>query len=251
MLTVEDLIQWRPDEFSEDHLTNFVKQFFKDELQWHVAYHNPPSGSWKEITLVHDGEEYLQEIHKKGVDKMKRPDLVAQYLGKDTDSDTLLLFESKQERSSWDPELPEMMRLFFEGIDDYEEAPGVLNVPFWHRRQRNEEIWEALNKDDPARQCFMRKDISYVYGFGYLSGIISPAKLTDQIEWMEEQLAEYDDVPPIVVMTVGWEPKTYEPLVAAVFSETFPTELREHLETVLPTVEGDENTSTLSDFEEN
>lgn len=240
MLSVQDLIRWRPDVLSEDHLTNFVREFFKDELQWHVAYHNPPSGSWKEITVVDDGNEYLQEIHKRGVGKMKRPDLVAQYLSEDLDSSTLLLFESKQEQSSWDPDLPEMMRYFFEGIEGYNESPGIRQVPFWHERQRNEDIWETLEKDDPERYWLQQADVSYIYGFGYLLGVLTPDESSDDAEWMERQLASYDEAPPIVLMGVGWKPETYDPFVVPVFSESFPDNLKQHLQTVLPTIEKDE-----------
>lgn len=250
MLTIKDLIQWRPDHLSEDHLTNFAREFFKDELQWHVAYHNPPSGSWKEITLVDAGKEYLQEIHKRGVDRMKRPDLVAQYLGGDTTSTTLLLFESKQEQSSWDPELPDMMRCFFEGLDDYDESAGIRNVPFWHCRNRNEEIWETLNEDDPERNWFQTVDVSYVYGFGYLLGVMSPNDLSTEFEWMQQQLSAYEEAPPIVLMAVGWKPETYEPFVLAAFSDTFPDDLKQHLRTVLPTVESDSQSTTFSDLKD-
>ena len=129
-VSIEDLIRWRPERFSEDHLTNFVREIFNGKTRWSVAYCNPPSGSWKEVILVNDGDEYLQEIHKRGVGRMKRPDVVAQYLGDEEEETTLLLFESKQEKSSWDPDLPAMMRRFFEGQDDYDESSGIRNVPF-------------------------------------------------------------------------------------------------------------------------
>lgn len=247
MVTVEDLIGWRPGTFSEDHLTNFVREFFKDQLLWHVSYHNPPSGSWKELTMVDNETEYLQEIHKRGVGKMKRPDLVAQYLDEDHDSVTLLLFESKQEQSSWDPELPEMMRYFFEGIDDYDESAGVRNVPFWHKRQRNKEVWETLEKDDPERSWLQQADVSYIYGFGYLLGVQSPDESSADVEWMRQQLASYEEVPPIVLMGVGWRPETYEPFVVTIFSESFPGDLEKHLQTILPTLEKVDQSSTLED----
>ena len=248
-LTLKELTQWRPDQFSEDHLTNFVKEFFDDQVQWHVAYHNPPSGSWKEITMIDDGQEYLQEIHKRGVGEMKRPDMVAQYLGQDDDKISLLLFESKQERSSWDPDLPEMMKGFFEGVDDYSESKGVRNVPFWHRRQRNELIWESLDKNDPERDWFEMANVSYVYGFGYLLGVTSSTGLSDEVEWMREQLSSYNTPPPTVVIAVGWEPETYEPFTVPVFSETFPEDLQKHLKTALPAAE-EESATSLFDFED-
>jgi len=248
MLTIQELIQWQPDALSEDHLTNFVREFFKDKLQWHVAYHNPPSGSWKEITLIHNQREYLQEIHKRGVDRMKRPDLVAQYLDDDSDSLTLLLFESKQDQSSWDPELPNMMKYFFEGKEDYDESAGIRNVPFWHYRRRDEEVWNVLDEDDPDRRWFKNIDVSYVYGFGYLLGITPPRDLIKETEWMTEQLSNYESAPPIVVMAVGWDPETYEPYVATVYSETFPKNIQAQLDSTLPTVS--EDSTTVSDFKD-
>lgn len=246
MLSIQDLIQWRPDALSEDHLTNFVREFFKNELQWQVSYHNPPSGSWKEITMVNNGTEYLQEIHKRGVGKMKRPDLVAQYLGKDRDTTTLLLFESKQAQSSWNPELPEMMRFFFEGLDDYDESAGIRNVPFWHKRKLDDDIWETLEKNDPERYWLKQADVSYVYGFGYLLGVLSPEESSADIEWMRQQLAAYNETPPIVLMGVGWRPETFEPFVVAVFSESFPDNLKQHLKTILPT--DNDQSPTFIDF---
>lgn len=246
-VSIDDLIRWRPKQFSEDHLTNFVREVFDERTRWHVAYCNPPSGSWKEVILVNDGDEYLQEIHKRGVGRMKRPDVVAQYLG-DEEGTTLLLFESKQEKSSWDPELPAMMRRFFEGEDDYDESSGIRNVPFWHRRDRGDDIWETIPESDPAGDWFRQEPVNYVYGFGYMVGATSASNLSEETTWMKQQLANYDEVPPIVVMTVGWEPETYEPFTIPVFSETFPDDLADYLRTLLPIVdEGGE--TTLSDFD--
>jgi hypothetical protein len=246
-IPLEDLIRWRPKQFSEDHLTNFARQVFEGKTRWHVAYCNPPSGSWKEIILVNDGDEYLQEIHKRGVGRMKRPDVVAQYLA-DEDRTTLLLFESKQEKSSWDPNLPAMMRRFFEGEKDYDESSGIRNLPFWHRRGRGDEIWETISDDDDDRNWFRQKHVDYVYGFGYMLGPTSNQDFRKEVEWMRQQLTAYDEVPPIVVMSVGWNPENYEPYVIPVFSETFPEDISAHLKTILPTVnEGVD--STLSDFD--
>jgi len=243
---IDNLIGWRPDQFSEDHLTNFVREVFDGRTRWHVAYCNPPSGSWKEVILINDGKEYLQEIHKRGVGRMKRPDVVAQYLS--DDGTTLLLFESKQEKSSWDPELPAMMRRFFEGQEDYDESSGIRNVPFWHRRDRGGDIWETIPENDSDREWFSQGPVEYVYGFGYMVGPTSPSTLSNETAWMEQQLSDYDSVPPIVVMTVGWDPDTYEPYAIPVFSDTFPTNLADHLKTLLPTVKEGEET-TLTDFE--
>jgi len=241
-VSIEDLIRWRPERFSEDHLTNFVREIFNGKTRWSVAYCNPPSGSWKEVILVNDGDEYLQEIHKRGVGRMKRPDVVAQYLG-DEEETTLLLFESKQEKSSWDPDLPAMMRRFFEGQDDYDESSGIRNVPFWHRRKRSDDIWETIPEDDPERDWFRRRAVKYVYGFGYMVGPTSPSDLSGESAWMRQQLADYEEVPPIVVMTVGWDPETFEPYTVPVFSDTFPEHLADHLRTILPTVDEGEGTT--------
>lgn len=246
-ISIEDLVRWRPERFSEDHLTNFVREIFDDKTRWHVAYCNPPSGSWKEIVLINNGNEYLQEIHKRGVGKMKRPDVVAQYLD-DEEGTTLLLFESKQEKSSWDPNLPAMMRRFFEGQEDYDESSGIRNVPFWHRRNQDEEIWETISKEDSDRQWFKEKSVNYVYGFGYMVGAVTPSNVSEEISWMEENLMGYDEVPPIVVMMVGWYPDTFEPYTIPVFSDSFPSKLSDHLKTILPTVDVSGGT-TLSDFD--
>jgi len=64
---------------------------------------------------------------------------------------------------------------------------------------------------------------------------------------MRQQLAAYDDAPPIVLIGVGWRPKTFEPYVVAVFSESFPDDLKQHLNTILPT-DKNAQSSSLADF---
>jgi hypothetical protein len=170
---------------------------------------------------------------------MKRPDVVAQHL-KEDEGTTLLLFESKQEKSSWDSDLPAMMKRFFEGQEGYDESSGIRNVPFWHRRNRGDDIWETISESDSDRDWFKRGPVNYVYGFGYMMGPTSPSTISGEITWMKKQLADYDEVPPIVVMTVGWDPETFEPYAIPVFSETFPDNLIDHLENILPTINNQE-----------
>lgn len=136
-----------------------------------------------------------------------------------------------------------MMRRFFEGQDDYDESSGIRNVPFWHHRKRSDDIWETIPEDDPKRDWFRRRAVKYVYGFGYIVGPTSPSDLSGESAWMRQQLADYEEVPPIVVMTVGWDPETFEPYTVPVFSDTFPEHLADHLRTILPTVDEGEGTT--------
>lgn len=246
-VSIEDLIRWRPERFSEDHLTNFVRKLFNEKTRWHVAYCNPPGGSWKEVVLIKNSMEYLQEIHKSGEGVMKRPDVVAQYLS-DEEGTRLLLFESKQEKSSWDPDLPTMMRQFFERQKDDDEPNGIRNFPFWHRRERGSNFWETIPEHDPDRDWFTQGPVEYVYGFGYMIGPTHPSNISEETDWIKKQLADYNEVPPIVVITVGWDPETFEPYTVPVFSDTFPTDLSNHLKTILPTA-SESGKTTLSDFD--
>jgi hypothetical protein len=52
--------------------------------------------------------------------------------------------------------------------EDYNESSGIRNVPFWRRRNRGDDIWETILKNDSERECFERHSVEYVYRFGYM-----------------------------------------------------------------------------------
>jgi hypothetical protein len=175
--------------------------------------------------LRRDDEEYLQEIHKRGVGKMKRPDLVAQYLGGGDDIMNLLLFESKQTRSNWDSDLPDLMKNFFEGAEDYDESSGIREIPFWHKRDIETNSWDITPESE--RNWFANTSVEYSYGFGFIS---ESGPEADR-EWMKLVIKSRDQPrPPIMLISIYWRNTSRTPQALAVCSSTFPEQLAENIQ---------------------
>lgn len=233
-IKTEDLLKWQPDWLSEDHLSNFLVQGFKKTKLWHLVYYNPPHGSWKFINLVRGNFEYRQVGPKRGVGRLKRPDIALQRLGGAKNSVMLFLIESKVKRNGWDSDLPALLEAYFEGADrDFKKSKGVRWVPFWHRRERGTTEWEELQKDDPNQEWFVKCDIDYVFGFAYSVGLVSQKQLlSSERMWMRKNIGVLDKpVFPLVMMAVGWWKKSFKPFVIQEWSETFPQSVRRDLET--------------------
>jgi hypothetical protein len=226
---------WQPDNFSEDHLSNFLVQGFTKTKRWHLVYYNPPHGSWKFISLIRGNFEYRQVGPKRGVGRLKRPDVALQKLSREKNSVTLFLIESKVNRGAWDSDLPALLKAYFEGADaDFKKSKGVRWVPFWHRREKGIAKWEELHKDDPDRRWFAKCDIDYIFGFAYTVGLTSQKRrLSSERMWMKESISTLDKpVSPLVMMAVGWWKKNFKPFIIQEYSETFPESIRRDIEAI-------------------
>lgn len=235
MIEIENFLKWQPDGFSEDHVSNFLVQGFTRMKRWHLAYYNPPHGSWKFISLIRGNFEYRQVGPKRGVGRLKRPDVALQKLDEGKNSITLFLIESKVDRNVWDSNLPALLKAYFEGADrDFKKSKGVRWVPFWHRRERGTGEWEKLREDDPDRRWFEKCDVNYIFGYAYITGLPNEeACLRSERMWMRKSIGRLDKpVTPLVMMAVGWSKENFEPFVVQDYSETFPQNIRKDVETV-------------------
>lgn len=234
-ITVDDMVRWKPPKFSEDHLTNFLKQLFKAEGEWHIVYSNPPGGSWKEATLIRGNYLYRQVGPKRGVRHTKRPDIALQYLGNTEGSELLFLIEDKPSLDDWDSDLPALMEAYFEGpIGDYNKSKGIRSVPFWHKQKIGSDEWEKIQESD-ERTWFRDIEVDYIYGFLYSLGFVDrTTDISSHQLWMERQLRDLKENIPLVFMAVGWFRNSYEPVVIRSFSEHFPDFYAEKVDNILP-----------------
>jgi len=232
---IEDLLRWQPDNFGEDHLDNLILSILTQSNKWHLVYYNPPHGSWKSLTLLKRDYEYRQVGPKRGVKKMRRPDIAFQYLDPRNDRIRLFLIESKIQREDWHASTPMLLRNYFEGVSGFTESKGVRIVPFRHRRKRGEIVWKEITSNDPDREWFQRARVDYFYGFAYNIGIQSKQfDPSEDMGWVGIALRRLEKPsPPLVIMGLGWLRESFEPFVVAGYSESFPEDAKVELQKLL------------------
>jgi len=231
-ISIEDLKRWQPDKFSEDHIDNLVLRVLGDEMNWHLVYYNPPHGSWKFLSLVRGDFEYRQVGPKRGVGRLRRPDIALQDLDTGNSVVRLFLIESKMKNQDWDPKLANDMKSYFEGVTGFDESKGIRLVPIRHRRKRGTESWTEIDEDDSDRDWFRRVDPQYVYGFVYSVGRTSPDfNGKSELSWILSTIDKLKPpVPPIALMAVGWKSSDLGPFILRGYSSTFPKDISKRLE---------------------
>ena len=207
---------------------------FKASGKWHTVYYNPPSGSWKSLFLVKGEYEYRQVGPKRGVGKIKRPDLAVQILEGSGEPPVLLLIEAKPSRDEWDSEIVKLLRAYFDGVGSSKTSKPVKSIPFSHRRKMGTTEWEELKEDKVEREWFGKCRISYLYGFAYSIGLVKrDADLSDEVSWMSKIMRKLgDSPPPLFTVALGWHETSYKPIVVIQFSKTFPESMRTQLESI-------------------
>lgn len=251
-IEIEELLRWQPDNFSEDHVTNFLAKVLKKSGLWHLVYYNPPSGSWKSLFLVKGDYEYRQVGPKRGVGRIKRPDLALEIYEESEKSTTLFLIEAKLSRNEWDPELITLLRAYFEGTGTSKSSKSVRMIPFSHRRLIGTIEWEELEEGDADREWFKKHNVTYIFGFAYALGLVSPkTDLSLEKNWMNRTITKLGgSPPPLVLMAVGWLEGTYAPFLVTQFSDTFPAAILKELESIFSqySAESRIKSSTLNQF---
>jgi hypothetical protein len=230
-IKIEDLLAWQPDNFSEDHVSNFLVQVFKKSKKWHIVYYNPPHGSWKSMVFIKGNYEYRQVGPKRGVKLIKRPDVAVQLLPCLGDSMFLLLIEAKQNRDAWTPELLTLLKAYFEG---YKGSNALRLIPFTHKRKIGENYWEELQPDETDTKWFQKCKVTYHFGFAYNLGAVgSKVDLSLETSWMVKTLENLPKpTPPIILMAIGWFNDIYKPFIIMKCSETFSKYIIEKLQDV-------------------
>ena len=230
-LTIEDLKKWQPDRISEDHVDNLILRLAEEIKFLHLVYYNPPHGSWKTINLVHNGKEYRQVGPKRGVGNLRRPDLAFQDI-RSGNTVRLLLIESKLSSNSWNKNIPEEMKAYFEGVTGFNESKGIRRLPFRHSRRIGTIQWEEITEENPDRNWFINVEPEYMYGFAYSLGQKRRQfDLSDEKRRIERMISEdQENLFPMVVMAVGWAKEDFSPFVVRTYSSSFPRDIRELLE---------------------
>ena len=211
-MKLESFLAWQPNVFSEDHVTNFLARVLVAP-EWRRVYYNPPSGSWKTVSLYSQNYEYRQLGPKRGVSHIKRPDLAVQDMTEDQRIN-LFLAEAKTDRLDWDPRLPELMKAYFEGAEDG-SALGLRGLPFFHRRIIGNSTWERLTVDSEERCWFRSARTEYAYCFAYSVGFIGDDwALQTHYGWMDDTATQIDNKFPTVFVAIGWRDDGSGPRVA-------------------------------------
>lgn len=231
MISFKKFANWYPDFPSEDRVSMVILHSVLS-TKWGLVYYNPPSGSWKRVTIYNEGYEYRQVGPKRGVKRLKRPDIAFQDLASPSDSPRFLLFEDKKSRYGWDRNLPELLEAYFE-----DKKEGVQRLPFDHRRKQEEQVWEKLSEGNPYREWFTKAQPTYIFGFAY--GPIPTSKIQDEREWIRSELNDLqkstpppkqENIKPLVIVALGFESPTMKPVLVREYSVTFPEDLRNYLE---------------------
>ena len=218
---------WQSDIISEDHVTNFLAMAFSRPA-WLRVYYNPPSGSWKAVSLYKDGFEYRQVGPKRGVGKIKRPDLAIQDAA-GTKAVGLVLMEAKTHRDDWSDDLPSMMRAYFEGTNE-EDSSGLRGLPFFQKRPLTGGAWERLDEKSQDANWFASCDVAYLSCFAYQVGMIKTEQgLQREFSWLDDAAHHLGISQPTFFAAVGWLGGTGEPRVALSFTEKFPDTYRERV----------------------
>jgi len=229
MINFKDFAQWPPNNVGEDRVNMVILQSVLWN-QWGLVYYNPPSGSWKGICIFREKYEYRQVGPKRGVARMKRPDIAFQDLRRGPDEPRFLLFESKRNRRGWDLNLPDLLRAYFEDPNE-----GVRRLPFDHRRRLvSPRPWEAV--EEASRLWFSKVTPDYLFGFAY--GPVEEKDLQDERTWTQSELKRLEEqdrsrgvnTTPIVMVAVAFETGSLKPKLASEYSQGFPGDARAHLE---------------------
>lgn len=226
MIRLRDVLAWVPDAVGEDRVSGVLFRALPSD-RWGLVYYNPPSGSWKGVSLYRGGYEYRQVGPKRGVRRMKRPDVALQDLSASGESPRLLLFEVKREAREWDKGLPALLEAYFE-----EPKEGVRRLGFDHRRRVGQlGEWERLEQGEPERNWFASASPEYLFGFAY--GPVREDQIEEQRGWMCQALVALGKnrrvTPALVMVAVGFDLASMRPIFAKEYSETFPKDVRESL----------------------
>lgn len=227
MILFENLASWIPDSPSEDRISVTVLRVLESG-GWNRVYYNPPSGSWKGLSIYRGGYEYRQVGPKRGIKEgLRRPDFAVQDMCTGKEVPVFLLFETKRSHSQWDEDYAVRMRAYFEDTEK-----GVKRVPFNHRRKVGSSKWESILGENKTRMWFSEAEALYLFGFAY--GPIMPEDLEKEEQWMEDAvkqaaLVRLGSIPPMVMIAVSFEPSSMKPRFAVAYSKTFPEDYRVRL----------------------
>lgn len=219
-----EFVAWYPNSPSEDRVSMTLLRTI-EKGRWHRVYYNPPHGSWKELSLLHAGYEYRQVGPKRGLARMKRPDIVFQDIDTPDTSPRFLLCEDKRRREDWDPKLPSLLKAYFEHPNE-----GVGRLPFDHRRKLPDGLWEPISEDSVYRKWLEDVAPEYIFCFAY--GAIR-GDFNEVLErfWIRNALKSLTvQIPPIMMVAIGFRRSDLTPLFAVDYSETFPEDVRNRMD---------------------
>lgn len=222
-MRLSDFISKIPRKISENRIDMAIVRVF-DREGWHLVYYNPPSGSWKGLSIKYEGYEYRQVGAKRGVKRMKRPDVMLQYEAAPQESPMFLSFETKLTLAAWNKELPKLLEAYFEDPTD-----GIRRLPFDHRRRLAQAgPWEYLSEGNPGRLWFQKVQPTYLFGFAYRCE--NPEALASEEKQIDTVLEESVSPPPLVIVAITFEEPSMRLRYAKKYSRTFPREVREEID---------------------